>query len=104
MDYSPPDSSVGGISQARILEWVACFFSRESSWQQILNLSPIWQPDSIPLVYLRSLSLGTSMYLLNTYILNSYYVPGNFLDLGEKATERKEERNKDLHQRVYLVR
>ena len=23
MDYSPPDSSVHGISQARILEWVA---------------------------------------------------------------------------------
>ena len=29
---SPPGSSVGGISQARILEWVAIFFSRGSSW------------------------------------------------------------------------
>ena len=28
MDYSPPDSSVHGISQARILEWVAI------SWEQ----------------------------------------------------------------------
>ena len=32
MDYSPPHSSVHGISQARILEWVAISFSRESSW------------------------------------------------------------------------
>ena len=31
MDYSLPGSSVHGISQARILEWVATPFSRESS-------------------------------------------------------------------------
>ena len=31
MDCSPPDSSVHGISQARILEWVAISFSRGSS-------------------------------------------------------------------------
>ena len=30
MDCSPPGSSVHGISQARILEWVAISFSRES--------------------------------------------------------------------------
>ena len=30
MDYSPPVSSVHGISQARILEWVAIPFSRGS--------------------------------------------------------------------------
>ena len=30
--YSPPDSSVHGILQARILEWVATPFSRGSSW------------------------------------------------------------------------
>ena len=30
LDYSPPDSSVHGIFQARILEWVAIPFSRES--------------------------------------------------------------------------
>ena len=29
---SPPGSSVHGILQARILEWVDIFFSRESSW------------------------------------------------------------------------
>ena len=31
MDYSPPGSSVHGIFQARILEWVAFPFSRRSS-------------------------------------------------------------------------
>ena len=32
MDCSPPGSSVHGISQARILEWVAIPFSRGPSW------------------------------------------------------------------------
>ena len=31
MDYSLPGSSAHGVSQARILEWVATFFSRASS-------------------------------------------------------------------------
>ena len=31
MDYSPPGSSVHGISQARIVEWVVISFSRGSS-------------------------------------------------------------------------
>ena len=31
MDYSPPGSSVHGILQARMLEWVAILFSRGSS-------------------------------------------------------------------------
>ena len=32
MDHSPPGSSVHGILQARILEWVAMLSSRGSSW------------------------------------------------------------------------
>ena len=32
MDCSPPDSSVHGIFQARILEWLAISFSKWSSW------------------------------------------------------------------------
>jgi len=35
-DYSLPDSSVHGILQARILEWVAIPFSRGSSWSRDL--------------------------------------------------------------------
>ena len=34
MDCSLPGSSVRGISQARIQEWVAISFSRESSWSR----------------------------------------------------------------------
>ena len=34
MHCSLPDSSVHGISQARILKWVAIFFSRRSSWSR----------------------------------------------------------------------
>ena len=32
MNYSPPGSSVHGISQAKILEWVVVPFSKGSSW------------------------------------------------------------------------
>ena len=34
MDCSPPGSSVHGIFQARILEWVAISFSRRSFWRR----------------------------------------------------------------------
>ena len=41
MDYSLPSSSVHGISQAKILEWVAIPFSRGSSWwNQTQGLNP----------------------------------------------------------------
>ena len=40
MDCSPLDSSVHGISQARILEWVAISFSRWSSQPRIKPSSP----------------------------------------------------------------
>ena len=32
MDFSPPGSSVHGIFQARVLEWVAIAFSKEESY------------------------------------------------------------------------
>ena len=35
LDCSPPDSSVHGIFQAKILEWVAISFSRGSSQPEI---------------------------------------------------------------------
>ena len=37
MDRSPPGSSVCGVSQARILEWVAISSSRGSSWPRDLT-------------------------------------------------------------------
>ena len=58
MDYSLPDSSVHGISQARILEWVAVSFSRGSSWH---GLNPcLLQVDSLPLCYLGSPEVGSA--------------------------------------------
>ena len=40
MDCSPPGSSVHGILQARILEWVAISSSRESSYPGIESMFP----------------------------------------------------------------
>ena len=68
MDCSSPGSSVHGIFQARILEWVAIPFSRGSF--RFLH----WQADSLPLshqgsptkhiVSLKFLSLSLSFHLL----------------------------------------
>ena len=64
MVCSPPGSSVHGILQAGILEWVAIFFSRGFSWpRKIPHLLSLlhWQAGSFPLVpcwtgrFLRSL-------------------------------------------------
>ena len=54
MDCGLPGSSVHGISQTRILEWVATSFSRGSSNPRIKPLSSAWQVDSLPLSHLRS--------------------------------------------------
>ena len=59
MGCSPPGSSVHGISQARILEWVAVSFSRGSSrprdWMRVpCIVSLAWQADSLPLSHLGS--------------------------------------------------
>jgi len=48
MDYSPPDSSVHGILQARILEWVAISFSKGSPKPSNQPKSPALQADSLP--------------------------------------------------------
>ena len=54
MDCSPPGSSVHGILQARILEWVAISFSHGIFLTQGLNPCLLhllhWQVDSLPLV------------------------------------------------------
>ena len=48
MDCSPPVSSVHGISQAGILEWVAILFSRVLPDLGIKPGSPALQVDSLP--------------------------------------------------------
>ena len=56
-DYSPPGSSVHGIFQARILEWVAISSSRGifSSRGNYLLCLLHWQVDSLPLSHLGSI-------------------------------------------------
>ena len=59
LDCSPSGSSVHGISQARTLEWIAIFFSRESSWPRDQTYSPAL--DSLPLWNLGSNSFWTQL-------------------------------------------
>ena len=47
VDCSPPSSSIHGILQARVLEWVAISFSRGSSWPRIEPGSPAFQADAL---------------------------------------------------------
>ena len=61
VDYSLPGSSLPGISQARILEWVAIFFSRGSSRTCLLH----WQAFSLPLRHQGSLTIKTFMHAVN---------------------------------------
>ena len=53
MDCTLPGSSVDGIFQARILEWVTISFSRGSSQARKLHLLH-WQVDCLPLHHLGS--------------------------------------------------
>ena len=48
VDYSPPGSSVHGILQARILEWVAISFSRGSSHPRDQTWIAALQADLLP--------------------------------------------------------
>ena len=48
VDYSLPGFSIHGISQGRILEWVAISFSRGSSQYRDRTRSPALQTDSLP--------------------------------------------------------
>ena len=70
MDHSPPGSSVHGISQAKILEWVAISFSRGPSWpRKILNLLH-WQADSLPLSHQGSPMYADTCLLIETWLVN----------------------------------
>ena len=70
-DCSLP-SSVHGISQASILEWVAISYFRGSSRPGIKPESPELQADSLPLSHLGSPRLGQG----NKYVLTALQVSG----------------------------
>ena len=52
MDYSPSGSSAHGISQARILEWVAISFSMDLPNPGLKPTYPVCQVDSLPFSHL----------------------------------------------------
>ena len=68
--YSPPDSSVHGILQARILEWVATPSSRGSS--QLINILGTWQYFSI---------LEFILILFDIQVTNTTIFPQNKLKI-----------------------
>ena len=53
MDCSPPGSSVHGILQARILEWLPFFSPGDLPNPGIEPRSPSLQADSLPAEYIR---------------------------------------------------
>ena len=63
MDWSPPGSSVHGVSQARILKWVAISPPGNLSNPGIKTKSPALQADSFPL------SLKTNNERKNNYMI-----------------------------------
>ena len=70
VDYSLPGSSVHGIFQARILEWVAIPFSRGSFGHRDQGSNPCllhWQVNSLAWIHLGSLE--TIYNLVNKYSL-----------------------------------
>ena len=81
MDYNWPDSSVHGISQARILEWVATSFSWGSSQHRdLFHLGLLcflhWPVDPLPVSHLGS-PLNHSYVLVIPGTSHTYCFPSN---------------------------
>ena len=100
MSRSPPGSSVHGILQARILEWVAMLCSRGSSQSGIDPRFPALQEDSLPCeppgkpyiymaiyiyIHILNKSLLSDMWFTNTF---SQSVSSAFIFLAESFTEQ----------------
>ena len=82
MDWRPPGSSVHGIFQGRILEWVAISYSRGSSQSRDLHLLH-WEVDSLPLC-LFPVMLS---YLELEFKKNKENITSGFQALGEGQRE-----------------
>ena len=74
MDCSQPDSSVHRISQARILEWVAISFSRESSNSVIEPRPPKLQVDYLSTEPSRKFSYSYIYIYIYIYICMYVYI------------------------------
>ena len=83
MDCSPPGSSVHGILQALMLEWVAMPSSRDQTW---LSRLQHWQSCSLPLAppgkpnYWNKYKQNWSFFLFQSQI--SYWLLGAFCVSG----------------------
>ena len=86
VDCSPPGSSVHGILQARILEWVAVSFSRASSWprdrtrvSRIAGTLPSEPPGNQPDGHTYSLCPRQSVFLTTPGFTPSFCHPHQHL-------------------------
>ena len=70
MDGSPPGSSVEGILQARILEWVVIPFSRGSSRPRDQPRFPALQADSLPPSHLGNTNYQSSSFRIYIYFFS----------------------------------
>jgi len=81
MDYSQPGSSVHGLFQARILEWVAISFSRECprprDWTHVSGVSCIGRqilfPGILPDPGIKPMSLG-SPALAGRFLFQEFFL------------------------------
>ena len=80
MNYSPPGSSVRGISQASLLEWVAISFSRGSSY--LRDQTPVscivgrffsTEPPGKPLVSWSSRKLSTTNQQKQEFLVSLFW-------------------------------
>ena len=76
MDYSQPDSSVHGISQARTLQWVAIFLLQEISLTQGSNSHLLhWQAASLPLAPPTKDTLNIISLMTHVTVLLPLFLP-----------------------------
>ena len=89
-DYSVPDSSVYGISQARILEWVAMPLSRGSSQPRdqtcISYISSLARGFFIPSATRKALNV---VYMHLIQVLMDFYNIVNFLVISRGGNTRR---------------
>ena len=77
MDCRPQSSSVHGLSQARILEWIAIPFSRGSSWPRIEAGSLALQADSLPSEPPGKLNIRLSLLISDIALKDKDYFKNN---------------------------
>ena len=91
MDCSQPGSSVHGIFQIRILEWVVISYSRGSSWPRdwthVSCISCIGQMDSLLLHHLGTLLSSVLASIMPRASLDSGEVPALMIHRREKKMQ-----------------